>query len=65
VAWSYNGMANVHFKQGQYGEALELLKQSLAIWRKVHGPDHPEVATLKELIRLTVIRIGIEPVPKK
>jgi hypothetical protein len=58
-------MAGVRYAQGQYGEALKLYKQSLAILLKVHGPDHPEVATLKESIRLTVIRIGIEPVPKK
>ena len=37
-------MAIVHDKQGQYGEALELHKQSLAIKLKVHGPDHPDVS---------------------
>ena len=45
VATSYNNMAGVHSAQGQYGEALELYKQSLAIRLKVHGPDHPDVAS--------------------
>ena len=31
--------------QGKYEEAEPLYRRSLAIDKKIHGPDHPDVAT--------------------
>ena len=44
--------------QGKYDESEPLYRESLAIWKKVHGNDHPLVATglnnLAELLRVQV-----------
>ncbi|CAN0442780.1 unnamed protein product, partial [Ectocarpus sp. 12 AP-2014] len=33
--------------QGEYEEAAPLLERSLAITEKALGPDHPDVATIR------------------
>jgi CHAT domain-containing protein/Tfp pilus assembly protein PilF len=45
VATSLNGLANLYQVQGKNTEAEALYQRSLAIFKKVHGPDHPDVAT--------------------
>ena len=45
----YNS-ANVYWDQGEHAEALELLKQALAMYKKFHGEKHPDIAdTLQKL----------------
>ena len=46
-------MACVYYKQGKYGEALELHEQSVAILIKVLGKDHVDVLnSQKSIVRL-------------
>ena len=44
--------------QGKYDEAEPLNKEAIEIWKKVHGDEHPLVATglnnLAELLRAQV-----------
>lgn len=42
---SLNNLAELYRNQGKYADAEPLYRQSLAIWEKVLGPDHPDVAT--------------------
>ena len=35
----------LYHNQGRYSEAESLFQRSLAIWEKVLGPEHPDVAT--------------------
>jgi len=44
VAQSLNNLAALYYKQGQYTQAEQLYKRSLAIREKALGPDHPDVA---------------------
>lgn len=57
--WLHPDDRACHWLQGNYAGALPLYKRSLDIDKKVHGPDHPHVATsannlagvLKKLVR--------------
>ena len=40
-----NAAGVMAYTLGRYGEAEPLYQQSLAIWKKALGPDHPDVAT--------------------
>ena len=44
TAMSYNDLAYVHERQGEYGEAEELYKKSLKIRERVLGENHPDTA---------------------
>ena len=44
VARSLNGLALVHRWRGELAEVEALYRQSLAIWEKAFGPEHPDVA---------------------
>ena len=48
LAATLNNLALHYRKQGRYGEAGSLYKRSLAIWKRVLGPEHPHVATSLE-----------------
>ena len=39
-----NNIGDVHRKKGNYSEAISLYNQSLSIFEKYYGKDHPEVA---------------------
>jgi tetratricopeptide (TPR) repeat protein len=45
VAQSLNNLALLYDAQGLYAKAELLYQQSLAIWKKALGPEHPDVAT--------------------
>ena len=48
--------------QGNYGEAEELYKRSLAIHEQLLGPDHPNVAiSLNNLARLWESQVRVDP----
>ena len=44
LRYSLNNLALLYDKQGRYTEAELLYKRSLAIFERVLGPDHPDVA---------------------
>ncbi|NEO91069.1 MAG: CHAT domain-containing protein, partial [Moorea sp. SIO3G5] len=44
VATSLNNLAGLYKSQGRYGEAEPLYRQALALWKKLLGEDHPDVA---------------------
>eukprot|EP00633_Aureoumbra_lagunensis_P002866 CAMPEP_0197302774 /NCGR_PEP_ID=MMETSP0890-20130614/51260_1 /TAXON_ID=44058 ORGANISM="Aureoumbra lagunensis, Strain CCMP1510" /NCGR_SAMPLE_ID=MMETSP0890 /ASSEMBLY_ACC=CAM_ASM_000533 /LENGTH=633 /DNA_ID=CAMNT_0042782465 /DNA_START=287 /DNA_END=2188 /DNA_ORIENTATION=+ len=44
-ATGLNNLALLLEKQGEYDEAKPLYERAIEIWEKVHGPNHPEVAT--------------------
>ncbi|CAB1116847.1 unnamed protein product [Ectocarpus sp. CCAP 1310/34] len=50
IAYKPNRSPNCFVSQGNYAEAKILFESSLAIHEKVHGRDHPEVATVLENI---------------
>jgi tetratricopeptide (TPR) repeat protein len=53
VAASLNNLAALYQTQGRYADAEPLYRRSLAIYEKVLGPEHPDVATsLNNLARL-------------
>jgi tetratricopeptide (TPR) repeat protein len=45
AAWLFNNAAKYIMDRGSYADAEPLLQRSLAIYGKVLGPDHPQVAT--------------------
>ena len=47
VATTYNNMAIVYNKQGNYDKVLEYYEMSLVIRLKKLGDDHPDVANTK------------------
>ena len=56
-------------KQGRYSEAVPLAQRALALYEKVLGPDHPDVATalnnLAELYRRQGRYADAEPLVSK
>ena len=46
---NYN-LGNFHYKRGEYAQAKPLYKEALRIFTKVHGPEHPKTANVKELL---------------
>jgi S1-C subfamily serine protease len=48
VALSLNSLALLYNAQGRYADAEPLWQRALAIWEKVLGPEHPDVATVVE-----------------
>ena len=38
-------MAGLYYSQGKYSKAEPLYQQALALWQKLLGDDHPDVAT--------------------
>ena len=48
AAASLNNLAALCDAQGRYAEAEPLYKRSLAIWERVLGAEHPNVATSLE-----------------
>ena len=44
--------------QGRYREAVPLMQRALAIDERVHGPDHPEVATSLNNLALVLQELG-------
>ena len=44
-ASSLNGLAFLYYSQGRYNDAEPLYLQSLDIWKRQLGDDHPDVAT--------------------
>ena len=48
TAATLHAMANVHYSQGNYDEAMRLYDQALKISMKALGPDHAQtIVTLK------------------
>ncbi|MEO0533106.1 MAG: tetratricopeptide repeat protein, partial [Cyanobacteria bacterium P01_A01_bin.123] len=45
VANSLNNLGGLYFSQGRYSEAEPLYLQSLQLWQKLLGDEHPGVAT--------------------
>jgi tetratricopeptide (TPR) repeat protein len=45
---SLNNLALLYVAQARYAEAEPPYKRSLAIYEKALGPNHPEVATVRE-----------------
>eukprot|EP00240_Pyramimonas_obovata_P003175 CAMPEP_0118924400 /NCGR_PEP_ID=MMETSP1169-20130426/2554_1 /TAXON_ID=36882 /ORGANISM="Pyramimonas obovata, Strain CCMP722" /LENGTH=636 /DNA_ID=CAMNT_0006865509 /DNA_START=385 /DNA_END=2295 /DNA_ORIENTATION=- len=58
VAQALGNLAGVHQEMGEYDEALPLYERSLAIREKVHGADHPEVATGLNNLAVLYKRMG-------
>ena len=48
MARSLNNLASLYQAQGDYARAEPLYRRSLAIWEKALGPEHPDVATIRE-----------------
>ena len=46
IATYLNNLADVLSSQGKFLEAEPLYRQSIEVFKKVLGPDHPNVATL-------------------
>jgi len=57
------------YREGKYAEAIKTAEKSLAINEKVHGPEHPEVATslnnLAEIYRAQGRYLDAEPLLKR
>lgn len=50
---SLDNLAWLYYDQDGYAEAEPLFRRALAIWEKVLGPDHPDVArSLKNIAQL-------------
>ena len=47
AAGTYGNMALVYEHQKDYGRSLEYHRKALAIFERVHGPNHPSVATVQ------------------
>ena len=45
VATGLNNLATLYYDQGRYADAEPRYQRALAIWEKVLGPEHPNVAT--------------------
>ena len=45
TATTYNSIAGIHFRQGEFSEALAWFQKSLYIREEVLGQDHPDTAT--------------------
>ena len=48
MATSLSNLAGLYMSQGHYAQADPLFKRSLAIFEKIFGTDHPNVATILE-----------------
>jgi len=52
---SLQNLGEIHQLMGEYAEARARFERSLAIWEKVRGPDHPDVAvTLNRLAEVAL-----------
>ncbi len=55
-----NNLVELYRAQGKYAEGESLGKRALRIWEKVLGPDHPDVAAIRENMGELYRQIGRE-----
>jgi len=53
-----NNLGYLHWTLGDQGKAIGYYEQALAIWKKVHGPEHPQVATSLNNLGLAYKALG-------
>ena len=58
VASTYNNLATVNSRLGEYNQAKELHEKALVIWKKLYGEDHAEVATSYDNLASVYNRLG-------
>ena len=58
MAQSLNNLADIYRAVGDYAKAEPLLKEALEIYRKVLGPEHPDVAVSVNNLAFLYQQIG-------
>jgi tetratricopeptide (TPR) repeat protein len=58
VAASLSNLAGEYGELGRVDEAIAMQRQALAMMRRVHGPEHPHVATMANNLALELARTG-------